>query len=670
MKTSISTKIENLRAEIRKHDALYYQKQKPVISDAEYDKLFHELKALEEKHPEFLSTDSPTQKVSGKVQKGFKKITHQTPLLSLDNVFDSAGLEQFDKRIRKDLENGAVEYVVELKYDGVSVSLNYENGIFVNGATRGDGTIGEDITANLKTIKALPLKLHGKNIPQKLQVRGEALLLLTDFEKLNKDLIAKGEEPFANPRNLTSGALRQIDASITATRPLSLFCYDILTISPEIKLNTQIECQQYLEQWGFPIGQVHKLCLTVQEIDDVRNLVETERENLPFEIDGLVLKVNSLAQQKTLGIKARSPRFATAYKFASRKEITSLDDVIWQVGRTGVITPVAILRPVDISGVTVSRATLHNMDIIDKLGVRIHDHVRVARAGDVIPEIVEVILEKRGKDVKTITPPSHCPACQSKLVKENVFLVCENTHQCSAQIKWSLVHFTSKRALNIEGLSDKTIEVLLAQKLIQDSADLFALTREQFLELEGFKDKKADNLISAIQAAKTRPIEKAVFALGIHGIGEEVARLLMSHFVTFDALQSASEEDLLAIKGIGPETVTAIHHFFQEPNNKKLISKLKSHGLLKAEFKGEVASKKLQGLTFVLTGELPNHSRTDMKKLIESHGGKVSGSVSAKTSYVLAGENAGSKLEKAKELGVKVLSEEEIEQILGNTSYL
>ena len=678
MKNTTDSKIESLRQQIRQHDELYYQKQKPSISDAEYDKLFRELKALEEAHPELLTPDSPTQKVSGKVQKGFKKITHQTPLLSLDNVFDSEGLKQFDKRIRKELEiedtdhvlsertadTSTLEYVVELKYDGVSVSLNYENGNFVNGATRGDGTVGEDITANLKTIKGLPLKLHGKNIPQKLQVRGEALLLLKDFEKLNKDLIAAGEEPFANPRNLTSGALRQIDASITATRPLTLFCYDVLSVSDDVTINSQIEANQELDEWGFPTGQIRKLCTSLSEIEDLRAYIETQREELPFEIDGLVIKIDSFEQQKKLGLKARSPRYAVAYKFASREEITTLDDVVLQVGRTGVITPVAILRPVDISGVTVSRATLHNFDFVKKLDVRLGDQVRVARAGDVIPEVVEVLLNKRPKDATEMIAPKECPSCQTSLVKENVYYFCPNTHHCPAQIQWSLVHFASKRALNIEGLSDKTIELLLAKNEIVDPADLYSLTKEKLLELEGFKNKKADNLLAAIAESRTRPIEKWLFALGIHGVGEEVAKLVMRQFASFAALQKARFEELTTIQGIGPETAESIVSFFANANNQRLVEKLKSQGLLTQTYQGELASQKLGGLTFVLTGELQRHTRDEMKKRLEANGAKVSGSVSAKTSYVLAGENAGSKLDKAKELGVKVIDEAAIEKLL------
>lgn len=655
--------LATLRQTINKHDDLYYQKQKPVISDAEYDKLFHELKALEEKHPELITADSPTQKVSGKVQKGFKKITHQTPLLSLDNVFDFEGLAQFDKRIRKDLESDAIEYVVELKYDGVSVSLNYENGIFVSGATRGDGHIGEDITANLKTIKSLPLKLHGKNIPQKLQVRGEALLLLKDFEKLNKDLIASGEEPFANPRNLTSGALRQIDASVTATRPLTLFCYSILSISDDVALTQQSDNIQKLKDWGFPVGDVHTVCQTLEQVDAIRSQIENERDNLPFEIDGLVIKLNSLAQQNILGLKARSPRFATAYKFASREEITTLDDVVLQVGRTGVVTPVAILRPVDISGVTVSRATLHNFDFVKKLDVRLGDQVRVARAGDVIPEVVEVLLNKRPNHTTEITAPKKCPSCDTPLIKDAVYYFCPNTHQCPAQIQWSLVHFASKRALNIEGLSEKTIALLLAKKEIADPADLYSLTKDKLLECEGFKDKKAQNLLDSIQASRTRPIEKWLFALGIHGVGEEVAKLLMRQFVSFAHLQKATQDELTDIKGIGPETAESILNFFAHSHNQRLLKKLTAQGLLTQTYQGESSSQKLAGLTFVLTGELQNYSRDEMKKSLEAHGAKVSSSVSSKTSYVLAGKNPGSKLKLAEDLGVAIISETELEKL-------
>lgn len=651
-------------AELKKlllhHDTLYYQKQSPIIADEEYDKLFHELKELETQHPDLITRDSPTQKVSGSVARGFSKIKHAVPLLSLDNIFDFDGLQALDKRIKKDLGGEAVEYTCEFKYDGVSVALMYEKGVFTHAGTRGDGTTGEDITANLKTIKNIPHKLSGADHPEQLIIRGEALFSLKDFERLNKELIEKNEEPFANPRNAASGTLRQIDSRITATRPLSVFCYDILHTNPEIKVHTQFEANLLLKEWGLPTGPFLKKSSTIEELQKLQEKYAVERDDLPFEIDGLVIKVNSLEQQKQLGIKARSPRFAVAYKFPSRKRFTTVDDVAFQVGRTGAITPVAILKPVDISGVTVSRATLHNFDFVTEKDVRLFDHVEVARAGDVIPEIVRVLVDKRPANTKCIQAPQDCPACQTPLKKDKALLYCPNTHHCPPQIKWSLVHFASKRALNIEGLGEETVELLLKQKLIHNAADLFHLTKDELLSLEGFKDKKAANLLDAIKNSLNQPVERALFALGIHGVGEQTAKTLMAHFGEFEKFKNANEDDLQKISGIGPETANQIQDFFANSSNQKLVESLQVIGFFRNSFSGHSASSKLAGLSFVLTGELAKHSRDDMKKMIEENGGKVSGSVSKKTSYVVAGENAGGKLDKAQELGVRVLNEDEV----------
>lgn len=658
-KDQIKKEITALRLEIQKHDNLYYQKQSPTISDAEYDKIFHKLKKLEEDHPEFQSQSSPTQNVGGKVAKGFRKINHKVPLLSLDNLFDFEDLEQFDKRLKKELEKETLEYVCEFKFDGVSIGLVYEDGKFVRGGTRGDGQQGEDITENLKTIKNLPKTLKGKRLPKELHVRGEILILLKDFETLNKTMIEQNLEPYANPRNLTSGALRQINPEVTASRPLTLFCYNIQFISDEFQVQTHSESLELLKSLGFPIGPFAPVTKNIQDIQNIQEEYQGKRDDLEFEIDGLVIKLNSIKDQERLGVKARSPRYSAAYKFKSRNEVTQLDDVVFQVGRTGAITPVGVLRPVDISGVTVSRASLHNFDIVEKLDVRLGDQVKVARAGDVIPEIKEVLLDKRPKNTKKITAPETCPVCKTKLIKENVYYFCPNTHHCPAQIKWSLVHFASKRAMNIEGLSEKTIDLLLEKKLIADSADLYKLTFDQLFELEGFKEKKTQNLIDSIQNSLERPIERQVFSLGIHSVGEENAKLIMSHLLTFENLTAAKAEELEAIKGIGPETALAITSFFKNKDNQKLLKKLAHVGFFKNPFQGKATSQKLAGLTFVLTGELQNHTRSEMKKLLESHGAKVTGSVSKNTSFVVVGENPGSKYDKAQKLGVEILSEQE-----------
>lgn len=666
--TQAKIKARELKKQIRHHDELYYVHQKPEISDAEYDKLFQELKKIERDFPELLTEDSPTQIVSGRAERGFKKIHHKVPLLSLDNLFNADDLKDFDDRVKKELDTKELEYTVEYKYDGVSISLNFENGRFVAGGTRGDGIIGEDITHNLKTIKSLPQTLKGKNVPRELQVRGEVMFLASDFEKLNKELIEAGEEPFANPRNAASGSLRQINSAVTATRPLKLFCYDILYLSEDIPLKTQSEANALIKNWGLPTGPLHVVCCSADEIEAWHKRIASERDDLPFEIDGIVIKVNSLALQRSLGFKARSPRFATAYKFPSRKEFTVLTDVAFQVGRTGVVTPVAILKPVDISGVTVSRATLHNRDYVQTLGVRIGDHVQVARAGDVIPAIIHVDIEKRGLEARPIRFPTCCPVCAATLITDKAYLVCPNSHECPPQIKWTIVHFGSKRALNIVGLGEETVDLLLQNGLIANVADLYRLKAEDLLKLEGFKEKKAENLLSGIQASLEMPVERALFALGIHGVGEQNAKLLLENLGSFAALETATAEDLQTIRGIGPETAASIVEFFKNPRNQKIVAGLKSAGLFRQKYDVKTRGDALLGLTFVLTGELTGFSRDEMKAKIEGQGGKVSGSVSKKTSYVLAGDNAGSKLDKAKELGVKVIGEEEILALMAKTS--
>lgn len=658
-------RIKFLVREIKKHDELYYQKQSPKISDAQYDRIFQELKNLENRYPEWVMPDSPTQQVSGSVGRGFKKMPHKVPLLSLDSLFTRDSIIAFDKRVRKDLAKDDIAYVAEFKFDGVSVDIVYENGIFVRGATRGDGFIGEDITTNLKTITALPHQLKGKNVPQELHLRGEVFYALKDFERLNKTLIESGEEAFANPRNAASGSLRQLDSRITAKRPLNIFCYTILYHSNDFVVVTQEEALQHLKNLGLPTGDFHPVCKTVDEVFQMHDDYHIKRDSLPFEIDGLVFKLNSLADQETLGFKARSPRYAFAYKFESRKGLTVVDDVAFQVGRTGAITPVAILRPVDISGVTVSRATLHNFDFVKELDVRIGDHVTVARAGDVIPAIVSVDKAKRPARTQEIRPPKNCPACGTVTLQDKAHTYCTNTLSCPAQVKGSIVHFASKHALNIAGLGEETVELLLTNKLIANCADLYTLTQDQLLSLNGFKDKKTQNLIAAIAKSPQQSLDRHVFALGIHDVGEQTAKLLLNHFHGFDALVQASVEDLESIHGIGPETAKSIVVFLKTLSNQKLIARLKKAGLLSGTYGSASSSnQKFSGLTFVLTGELKKFTRDEIKNKIEKLGGKVSGSVSSKTSYVVAGENPGSKYDKAQELGVKVLGEEEIVKML------
>lgn len=660
-------RIKVLIRDIKKHDEFYYQKQSPQISDAKYDQLFQELKHLENCYPEWLQPNSPTQRISGAISSGFKKMSHKVPLLSLDSLFTRDDIIAFDKRIRKDLEKDDITYVAEFKFDGVSVDIVYENGILVRGATRGDGFIGEDITANLKTIATLPHQLKGKNLPHELHLRGEVFYTLKDFECLNKTLIENGEDAFANPRNAASGALRQLDSRITAKRPLNLFCYNILHHSNDFTITTQEEALQHLKKFGLLTGDFRPLCTTVDAIFSLHDEYQIKRDNLPFEIDGLVFKLNSLADQKILGFKARSPRYAFAYKFESRKGLTVVNDVAFQVGRTGAITPVAILRPVDISGVTVSRATLHNFNFVKDLDVRVGDHVTVARAGDVIPAIISVDKEKRPARTQEIHPPKNCPTCGAATQQDKAHTYCSNGLSCPAQVKWSIVHFASKHALNIAGLGEETVDLLLKNQLITNCADLYDLTQDQLLNLDGFKDKKTQNLIAALVQSVEQSLDRHVFALGIHDVGEQTAKLLLNHFHSFEWLAQASVEELESLHGIGPETAKSIVAFFEETSNQKLIARLKKAGLLSGTYgAASPGNRKFSGFTFVLTGELKRFTRDEVKKEIEKRGGKVSGSVSSKTSYVIVGENPGSKYDKAQKLGVKILSEEEIVEILAD----
>lgn len=658
--------MEQLIREIKKHDELYYVRQKPVISDAAYDKLFRELVSLEKQYPQFIQPDSPTQRVGGRPERGFGKLKHKIPLLSLDNLNTREDVEQFDRRIRRKLDKDDMEYVCECKFDGVSVGLIYENGVFVRGGTRGDGEVGEDITQNLKTIRTLPQKLAGSGIPGELHLRGEVLFYLEDFTRLNKALAEKGGDVFANPRNAASGSLRQIDPRITALRPLHLFCYTILHHSADFKVKTQMEAIARLRDLGLPVGDFHALCRSAGEIMNFKQQYERLRDTLDFEIDGLVVKINSIADQLQLGTKARSVRHAFALKFKARQGQTIIEDIAFSVGRTGAITPVALLKPVDIGGVTVSRATLHNFDFLDELDARVGDAVKVARAGDVIPAILAVDSGQRKPHAKKIEPPKKCPVCASRVAKEKSVFSCTNTLGCPAQVRASIIHFGAKRALNIEGLGEETVELLLKKNLIKNCADLYDLTPNDLLALEGFKQKKSQNLIHAIQESKNKPLDKQLFALGIREVGEQTAKLIMARFETFERLEKAAPEDLTAIVGIGPETARSLVSFFAHPTHQKLIHRLKKSGLFRAKTGVPQKNTRLSGLTFVITGEMEKFTRHEMSEKLESLGAHVTNSVSKKTSYVIAGQNPGSKYDKAKSLGLKVLNEKEVLKMMAS----
>ncbi len=658
-------RIEWLRKEIWRHNYLYYVLNKPEISDEEYDKLMEELRRLEEQFPEFITPDSPTQRVGAPPAKEFKTVRHVKPMLSLDAVHKEEEIRAFDRRVKKELGVENVEYAAEPKLDGLSVELIYEDGRYVRGSTRGDGVNGEDVTENIKTIRAVPLVLRDEEIPlpKMLAVRGEVIMHIKDFEELNKELIQRGEEPLANPRNAAAGSLRRLDPNETAQRPLDIFFYEIMHVEGDgIKIETQWEALQALKKWGLKINPLAKLCKNIEEAIEYHHEMEKKREMLDYEIDGVVIKVNHLDYQEKLGAKTRSPRWAVAYKFPPRKEETQILDIVVGVGRTGILTPVALLKPVDVKGVTVSRATLHNEDYIKEKDIRIGDWVRVARAGDVIPEVVEVIKEKRTGKEKEFRMPKRCPVCGSHVVKEGAYYRCTGGLSCPAQLKRSIEHFASKNAMDIEGLGGKTVELLVEKGLIKRISDIYRLTKRDLLHLPRFAEKSAKNLIEAIEKSKNKGLARLIFALGIPNVGEHTARILAEKFKSIDRLMNATEAELLAIKEIGPETASSIVNFFREERNRKEIEELKKLGV-KMEYEEEKG--KLKGKVFVFTGALKDFTREEAKELVEKEGGIVANSVSRNVDYVVVGEKPGSKYEKAKELGLKIIGEEEFKKLLG-----
>ncbi|KAA0001416.1 MAG: NAD-dependent DNA ligase LigA [Thermoplasmata archaeon] len=664
-KEEAKKRIEWLRKEIWRHNYLYYVLNKPEISDEEYDKLMDELRQLEEQFPEFITPDSPTQRVGAPPAKEFKAVKHVKPMLSLDAVHKEEDLRAFDRRIKKELAVETVEYVAEPKLDGLSVELIYEDGRYVRGSTRGDGINGEDVTENIKTIRAVPLILRGEEmaIPRMLAVRGEVIMHIKDFEEFNKELIQRGEEPLANPRNAAAGSLRRLDPRETAERPLDIFFYEIMHYEADgIKIETHWEALQALKKWGLKINPYAKLCKSIDEAIEYHHKMEEKRENLDYEIDGVVIKVNRLDYQEKLGAKTRSPRWALAYKFPPRKEETQILDIVVGVGRTGTLTPVALLKPVDVKGVTVSRATLHNEDYIREKDIRIGDWVKVARAGDVIPEVMDVIKERRTGKEKEFRMPNRCPVCGSHVVKEGAYYRCTGGLSCPAQLKRSIEHFASKNAMDIEGLGGKTVELFVEKGLIKKISDIYRLKKRDLLHLPRFAEKSAKNLIEAIEKSKNKGLARFIYALGIPNVGEHTARLLAEKFKSIDALMNATEAELLAIKEIGPETASSIVNFFREERNRKEIEELKKLGV-KMEYEEEKG--KLKGKVFVFTGALKDFSREEAKELVESQGGIVASSVSRNVDYVVVGEKPGSKYEKAKELGLKIINEEEFKKLLG-----
>lgn len=665
MSVDVEKRIDELKKIIHQHDYRYYVLADPVISDSEYDKLYKELEKLENENPHLITSDSPTQRVGKDLTKVFKPVTHKIPMLSLSNSYDEADMFDFDRRVRESLPgNEKVEYVVELKIDGASVSLNYVNGVLKTAATRGDGVTGEEITNNVKTIRSVPLKINKLDtIKYKLndfEVRGEIFMKIDDFLNLNKEREDLGEKLFANPRNSTAGTLKLQDARIVAKRKLDIFLYSL--ISPEDELKTQEENLKLLKELGFKVNPEYKVCNNIQEVLNVCKQFEQMRDELEYEVDGAVIKVNSIRQQNILGSIAKSPRWAVAYKFKAKQAFTKIKDITWQVGRTGTITPVAELEPVFLAGSTISRSTLHNIDEIKRKDIRVGDKVIIEKGGDVIPKIVSVVLADRPKNAKETMPPEKCPVCQSKIYKpENeVALYCENP-ECPAQIKGRLAHFASRGAMDIEGLGDALIELFVDKGFLKTFTDIYDLKkkRSELIQIERLGEKSVDNLLNAIEKSKAQPFHKVLFAIGIRYVGAGAAKKLTDHFGSIENLIRASEEEISVIHEIGPSISKSVKQFFSQKANIRLIEKLKKEGLIFSSEKKAIKDNLFKGKTVVLTGTLSGLSREEASEKIVSLGGKVSSSVSKKTDFVVYGESAGSKLSKAKELGIKTIDEKE-----------
>jgi DNA ligase (NAD+) len=662
-KAKTKQRIEKLRMEIEHHNYLYYVLNKPAISDEAYDKLMEELKKLEEHFPEFLTPDSPTQKVGAPPLEKFKTVKHTTPMLSIDTATQEEVL-RFDERVKRELGIAQVEWVAEPKFDGLSVEIVYKEGRLVGGSTRGDGINGEDVTENIKTIRAVPLKLRDVEIrpPRLLAVGGEAILNIKDFEELNKEKILRGENPFANPRNAAAGSLRHLDSRETTKVPLDIFFYRVMGCEGK-EFRSQWEILQSLPKWGLKVNSQIKLCNIIEEAIVYHDQMAKQRDKLPYEIDGVVIKVNRLDQEEKLGIKARSPRWSVAYKFPPRKEETQIMDIIVQVGRTGTLTPIALLKPVDVSGVTVSRATLHNQDFIDQMDARIGDTVRVGRAGDVIPEVMEVIKSERTGKEQKFHIPDRCPICSSKVVKEGAYYRCTGGFACNAQLRRGIAHFASKEAMDIEGLGRKVVDLLVDQGLIKSISDIYRLKKSDLANLPRFAEKSAENLIQAIEASKEKELPCFIYSLGIPEVGEHVAKLLADRFGNIQNLIGVKEAELVEIKEIGHEIAEEVVDFFGEERNRKEVAELLKLGV-KARAIEAKAGKRLEGKTFIFTGALTKLTRSEAKKLVEAQGGSIAASVSKRTDFVVAGESPGSKYDKAKELGLKIIDETEFLKLI------
>ncbi|RRN03433.1 NAD-dependent DNA ligase LigA [Bibersteinia trehalosi] len=666
---SIQTQLEQLRKTLRNYEYHYHVLDNPLVPDAEYDRLMNELKNLEWQHPEFITPDSPTQRVGAKPLDGFAQIQHELPMLSLDNAFNEEDLDGFLKRIedRIGVNANKLEFCCEPKLDGLAVSILYVDGILTKAATRGDGTTGEDITANIRTIRNIPLKLNTPNPPHRLEVRGEVFMPHNGFEKLNQTALEKGEKTFANPRNAAAGSLRQLDPKITRQRLLMLNAYSIGIFESDDELpSTHHARLQWLKELGLAVNNEIRLAKGKQALLDFYHTIGQKRSSLGYDIDGTVLKVNDIALQEQLGFISRAPRWAIAYKFPAQEEMTVLNDVEFQVGRTGAITPVAKLEPVFVAGVTVSNATLHNGDEIERLGISIGDTVIIRRAGDVIPQIVGVVLERRPDFAKKIEFPTACPVCNSAVVRVEGEAVarCTGGLFCEAQRKEALKHFVSRKAMDIDGVGEKLIEQLMERELVHTPADLFKLDHTTLMRLERMGEKSAQNALNSIQNAKNTTLARFLFALGIRDVGEATAQNLANHFGTLDKIRQATFDDLQAVQDVGEVVANRIVRFWQEPHNVEVVEDLIAQGVNWADVvKQEIADNPLKDKTVVLTGTLTQLTRDQAKAILQGLGCKVSGSVSSKTDYLIAGEKAGSKLAKAQELGVPVLSEQDLIQL-------
>jgi DNA ligase (NAD+) len=667
---SIENEVKVLRDEISRHDDLYYLQENPEISDQEYDALMQQLRELESKHPQLITPDSPTQRVAGRPAAGFAEFIHRVPMLSLDNSYNIDELRAFDERCRKLAGGESPEYVTELKIDGLSLSVHYDDGVFVRGVTRGDGSRGENVSSNVRTIRSIPLRLRqgARQIAREIEVRGEAYLGLRIFEKINREREEEDEARFKSPRNAASGTIRQLDPAITARRRLEMFAYDVFT-GQKKAFATHWDALNWAESAGFRVNENRALCKSIDAVIEFCNRMEAKRDDLDYEIDGVVVKVNSTALQEQFGATGKAPRWAVAYKYAARQATTRVNDIVVQVGRTGALTPVAMLEPVQLGGVTVSRSTLHNEDEIERLGLKIGDHVLVERGGDVIPKVVKVIESKRTGKEKKFRMPAKCPVCGGLISRPEGEAVSRCiAADCGAQLVGRLLHFASRRAMRIEGLGVALAEQLLDRKLVKDVADLYALTVDDIASLDRMAEKSAANVLAQINESKTRDLWHLIYGLGIRHVGERTAGILARHFGSLDRLSQASVDELDDIHEIGLTMAQSIHDWFADPGNSELCERLTRAGVrteLEQQAEPEGADQRFAGKVFVLTGTLPNLTRDEARESIEAAGGRVTGSVSKKTDYVLAGADPGSKLDKATQLGVAVIDESAFKKMLG-----